>query len=248
MPIIIEVRIEPWPRGRTDFDEFMQAVEGESAAAGDAAALAAYGEHFQLALSVIQLRKKQRWTQQQLAKASGVQQSEISRIERGQGNPTYRTLQALAQAVEMTVTFVASKPARPQRWASAEPQQPSERSRCRLNGVPAEECFQGDTGHRKRPQRGRPQIFNPEAPAPGDWEPVRKMGHVVNLHDRRIPMRPGVFSSVPMRGNNSIGKVLVLLTTKLILVQVVAGSNPVAPTIEALSQNQYGSGGFSFWG
>lgn len=94
-----------------DFDEFMKEVGEESAAAGETAALAAYGEHFRLALAVIQLRKKQRWTQQQLAKASGVQQSEISRIERGQGNPTYRTLQALAQAVQMTVTFVASKPA-----------------------------------------------------------------------------------------------------------------------------------------
>jgi transcriptional regulator with XRE-family HTH domain len=47
----------------------------------------------------------------QLAKASGVQQSEISRIERRQGNPTYRTLQALAQAVHMTFGFVDSKSA-----------------------------------------------------------------------------------------------------------------------------------------
>ena len=77
--------------------------------AGEADALAAYGEHFRLALAVIKLRKKQGWTQQQLAKASGVQQSEISRIERGQGNPTYRTLQALAQAAHMTVSFVTSK-------------------------------------------------------------------------------------------------------------------------------------------
>lgn len=95
---------------KNDFDEFMKEVGEESAAAGESAALAAYGEHFRLALAVIQLRKKQRWTQQQLAKASGVQQSEISRIERGQGNPTYRTLQALAQAAQMTVSFVASKP------------------------------------------------------------------------------------------------------------------------------------------
>jgi DNA-binding XRE family transcriptional regulator len=96
---------------KSDFDEFMKQVGEESSAAGETAALAAYAEHFRLALAVIQLRKKRRWTQQQLAKASGVQQSEISRIERGQGNPTYRTLQALAQAVQMNVTFVASKPA-----------------------------------------------------------------------------------------------------------------------------------------
>lgn len=96
---------------KNDFDEFMKEVGEESSTAGETAALAAYSEHFRLALTVIQLRKKLRWTQQQLAKASGVQQSEISRIERGQGNPTYRTLQALARAAQMTVTFVASKPA-----------------------------------------------------------------------------------------------------------------------------------------
>jgi DNA-binding XRE family transcriptional regulator len=111
MPIIIEHEERAMVKRKNDFDEFMKEVEEESAAAGESAALAAYGEHFRLALAVIQLRKKQRWTQQQLAKASGVQQSEISRIERGQGNPTYRTLQALAQAAQMTVTFVASKPA-----------------------------------------------------------------------------------------------------------------------------------------
>jgi DNA-binding XRE family transcriptional regulator len=97
---------------KSDLDEFMQEVERESVAAGEAEALAAYEEHFRLALAVIRLRKRQRWTQQQLAKASGVQQSEISRIERGQGNPTYRTLQALAHAARMTVAFVSSQPRR----------------------------------------------------------------------------------------------------------------------------------------
>jgi DNA-binding XRE family transcriptional regulator len=96
----------------SDFEEFMREVEEESAAAGQADAFAAYDEHFRLALEVIQLRKRQRWTQQQLAKASGVQQSEISRIERGQGNPTYRTLQAIAKAAKMTVVFVPSRPTR----------------------------------------------------------------------------------------------------------------------------------------
>ncbi|MDP2274465.1 MAG: helix-turn-helix transcriptional regulator [Archangium sp.] len=92
---------------KNDFDEFMKEVEKESTEAGRAEAFAAYGEHFRLALEVIQLRRSQRWTQQQLAKASGVQQSEISRIERGQANPTYRTLIALAQAAKKTVSFVS---------------------------------------------------------------------------------------------------------------------------------------------
>lgn len=92
---------------KNDFEEFMKEVENESAEAGKEEALAAYGEHFRLALEVIQLRKSQRWTQQQLARASGVQQSEISRIERGQANPTYRTLTALAHAANKTVGFVS---------------------------------------------------------------------------------------------------------------------------------------------
>lgn len=111
---------------KSDLDGFMKEVEAESLAAAETDALLAYGEHFRLALAVIQLRKKQRWTQQQLARASGVQQSEISRIERGQGNPTYRTLQALAQAAKMTVAFVASTtrpqaPKRRHRDAAASP-------------------------------------------------------------------------------------------------------------------------------
>lgn len=91
---------------RNDFDEFMKEVAKDSAAAGRTAAFDAYGEHFRLAAEVIRLRKKERLTQQQLAKVSGVQQSEISRIERGQANPTFRTLHQLAHALKKTIGFV----------------------------------------------------------------------------------------------------------------------------------------------
>lgn len=91
---------------RNDFDEFMKEVAKDSAAAGQTAAFEAYGEHFRLAVQVIRLRKEQNWTQQQLAKVSGVQQSEISRIERGQANPTFRTLQQIAHALKKTIGFV----------------------------------------------------------------------------------------------------------------------------------------------
>jgi DNA-binding XRE family transcriptional regulator len=97
---------------KNDFDEFMKDVAKESAAAGQTDAFEAYGEHFRLALQVIRLRKEQNWTQQQLAKASGVQQSEISRIERGQANPTFRTLQQIAQSVKKTISFVDAAPPR----------------------------------------------------------------------------------------------------------------------------------------
>src|SRR5712692_5219555 len=93
---------------RDDFDDFLHEVQEESRAAGKSAieALQAYGEHFRLARQLIIIRKRLGWTQQQLAKASGVQQSEISRIERGQGNPTYSTIEALARAANMTVALV----------------------------------------------------------------------------------------------------------------------------------------------
>jgi DNA-binding XRE family transcriptional regulator len=93
---------------RDDFDDFLREVQEESRAAGKSAteALRAYGEHFRLARQLVIIRKQLGWTQQQLAKASGVQQSEISRIERGQGNPTYSTIEALARAANMTVAIV----------------------------------------------------------------------------------------------------------------------------------------------
>ena len=91
---------------KNDFDAFMNEVAQEAAAHGESDSLAAYDEHFRLALEVIQIRKSRHWTQQQFARASGVPQSEISRIERGQANPTYRTLQMLAKAANLSVGFV----------------------------------------------------------------------------------------------------------------------------------------------
>ena len=44
------------------------------------------------------LRKKQRWTLQQLADASGVSRSMLSQIERGQANPTLSVAYRIAQA------------------------------------------------------------------------------------------------------------------------------------------------------
>ena len=93
---------------RDDLDDFLREVQEQSRAVGKNAirALEAYGEHFRLARQLIVMRKQRGWTQQQLAKASGIQQSEISRIERGQGNPTYSTLEAIARSAEMTLALI----------------------------------------------------------------------------------------------------------------------------------------------
>lgn len=93
---------------KNDLDLFMEEVRAESIAAGPEAEaeLDAYLEHFELARQVIELRKSIGWTQKRLAARSGVQQSEISRIERGEGNPTYRTLKAIAKALRLELAFV----------------------------------------------------------------------------------------------------------------------------------------------
>ena len=100
--------IEPVMPG--DLDSFMEEVWAESRAAGPEAVaqLEERLELFELARKLFELRRARRWTQQRLAERSGVQQSEISRIERGEGNPTFRTLSALARALEVHLDFVAS--------------------------------------------------------------------------------------------------------------------------------------------
>lgn len=81
----------------TKFDDYIREVE-ERAKAGGPQAVArwdAFNAHFAMAREVRELRKERHLTQKQLADASGINQAEISRIERGQTNPTAGTLAAL---------------------------------------------------------------------------------------------------------------------------------------------------------
>lgn len=81
----------------TTFDDYIREVE-ERAKAGGPEAVArwdAFNAHFAMAREVRELRKERKLTQKQLAVASGINQGEISRIERGQTNPTASTLAAL---------------------------------------------------------------------------------------------------------------------------------------------------------
>lgn len=91
-----------------DLDAFLAEVREESKAAGPAAVaeFEAYLRHFELSRQIFELRTAHGWSQLELARQSGVQQSEISRIEHGQGNPTYQTLTAIAGAMQMRLTFV----------------------------------------------------------------------------------------------------------------------------------------------
>lgn len=81
----------------TKFSDFVREVEEEARVEGPQAVaeLAAFRAHFIMAQELRDLRKEQHVTQKQLAAASGIDQAEISRIERGQTNATAATLAAL---------------------------------------------------------------------------------------------------------------------------------------------------------
>jgi DNA-binding transcriptional regulator YiaG len=72
------------------FTDFMSELDAEAHAAGAEAVveLEAFRLHFSLARQLAERRRGRHLTQRQLADLSGIDQAEISRIERGQANPT----------------------------------------------------------------------------------------------------------------------------------------------------------------
>jgi len=58
--------------------------------------------HF-LAQQIFFRRECRRWSQDELARASGLRQSQVATLEAGQGNPTLRTLAKVATALSCTV-------------------------------------------------------------------------------------------------------------------------------------------------
>lgn len=61
---------------------------------------------YDVALQVIELREKHGLTQAELAERCGIDQGDISRIERGATSPTARTLQRIAEALGADVRLV----------------------------------------------------------------------------------------------------------------------------------------------
>ena len=61
---------------------------------------------YDIALQVIHLRETHGLTQAQLAERCGIDQGDVSRIESGNGNPTVKTIGALARALgaELRIT------------------------------------------------------------------------------------------------------------------------------------------------
>ena len=92
------------------FQDFMREVEAEAHREGPKAVaeLAAFDSHFRLAGELLSLRRARGLTQRQLSQKTGIQQSEISRIEAAHANPTVGTVSALARALGAEVRLVAS--------------------------------------------------------------------------------------------------------------------------------------------
>jgi len=104
---------------RRKLSVFMRELEDEARAEGPAAVeeLETFREHFRLAHELADARRRQGLTQRQLAERTGVNQSEISDIERGQANPTFGTLQRLANGLghRFALVRVVGRPVRRRR-------------------------------------------------------------------------------------------------------------------------------------
>ncbi len=91
-----------------DFKNLIENIEAEAEAEGSEAELRKMRREFSIASQLMTLRREKKLTQKQLAQASGIPQSEISRIETGEANPTYATLSALAEPFGAQVGFIVS--------------------------------------------------------------------------------------------------------------------------------------------
>lgn len=84
-----------------DFQNLLAQIDAEAEARGPAAVegVRALDAHFAFAVELVTARRAAKVTQTRLAELSGVPQSEISRFERGQGNPTLETVGRLLGAL-----------------------------------------------------------------------------------------------------------------------------------------------------
>jgi DNA-binding XRE family transcriptional regulator len=97
----------------TDFSDYVASVE-EEASPEQRAVLDAYTTHYEhetrrlldLSCALVAARMREGLTQKQLSKIADVQQSEISRIEHGRGNPTIDTLIKIAAPLHAHLALV----------------------------------------------------------------------------------------------------------------------------------------------
>jgi len=80
------------------FDEFLAEKMKDPEFRGEYEALE---PEFAIIQAMIDARKKTGLTQKQLAQKTGIAQGDISKLENGNGNPSLKTLQRLAFAMDM---------------------------------------------------------------------------------------------------------------------------------------------------
>jgi DNA-binding XRE family transcriptional regulator len=104
----------------TKFSDYMDDVNSratprqrELAEAFDAHYQAVYEEHFGLGRQLTTERTSAHLTQAKLAELSGVPQPDISRIERGQGNPTQETLTKLGAPLGLVLSYRSAQDGSP---------------------------------------------------------------------------------------------------------------------------------------
>jgi transcriptional regulator with XRE-family HTH domain len=92
----------------TDFSQLIADIEQEARNEGPQAVreLEQLRQEFSLASQLIESRREGKLSQRELAKLSGVAQSEISRIETGASNPTYATIAALLRPLGKRIELV----------------------------------------------------------------------------------------------------------------------------------------------
>jgi len=71
----------------------------------------AFERAYGLAVQIAELREKRSLTQAQLAERTGIDQADISRIERGSTHPTEKTLLRIADALGAELRLVEKTPA-----------------------------------------------------------------------------------------------------------------------------------------
>jgi DNA-binding XRE family transcriptional regulator len=96
----------------TDFDQLIHDIEQEAIAEGPeaVAALRSLDSQLHIAGQLLALRHRRGLTQRQLSELSGVQQADISRIERGETHPTTVTVMRLASALGAGFGFYETDP------------------------------------------------------------------------------------------------------------------------------------------
>ncbi len=63
----------------------------------------ALGPEYEVVKTIIKHRHKRGWSQAELAEAVGSRQPVISRLERGEGNPSLQTLHKIANALNLSL-------------------------------------------------------------------------------------------------------------------------------------------------